>query len=62
MTTPMKKLAHIKTCGINIMTDARHGRGKNSKDTSLVTIEEIIHKVLNCGHGTKDDDKVSRRY
>lgn len=58
----MKKLPHMKTCGINIMTHARHGRGKNSKDTSLVTIWQIIHKVINCGHGTKDDDKVSQRH
>jgi uncharacterized protein YdaT len=34
--------------GINIMTDARHGWRKNSKDTSVVALGEQTHKVMDC--------------
>jgi predicted GNAT family N-acyltransferase len=34
--------------GINIMTDARHGWRKNSKDTSVVALGEKTHKVMDC--------------
>ena len=39
--------------GINIMTDARHGWRKNSKDTSVVALGEQTHKVMECVHITK---------
>jgi 5'(3')-deoxyribonucleotidase len=43
--------------GINIMTDARHGWRKNSKDTSVVALGEQTHKVMDCVHITKSQDK-----
>ena len=48
--------------GINIMTDARHGWRKNSKDTSVVTLGEQTHKAMDCVHITKSQDKVCQRY
>ncbi|CAC5412437.1 unnamed protein product [Mytilus coruscus] len=44
--------------GINIMTDSPLGWRKNAKDSSVVAIEDKIHKVLN----TKSDDSVSQRH
>lgn len=46
--------------GINIMTDARHGWRKNSKDTSVVALGEKTHNVMECGHVTKSQDKVAQ--
>jgi hypothetical protein len=37
--------------GINIMTDARHGWRKYSKDTSTVALGEKTHKVMDYVHG-----------
>ena len=34
--------------GIYIMTDARNGWRKNAKDVSIVSIENISHKALQC--------------
>jgi hypothetical protein len=48
--------------GINIMTDARHGWRKNSKDTSVVALGEQAHKVMDCVHITKSQDKVAQRH
>jgi hypothetical protein len=48
--------------GINIMTDARHGWRKNSKDTSVVALGEQTHKVMDCVHITKSQDKVAQRH
>ena len=48
--------------GINIMTDARHGWRKNSKDTSVVALEEQTHKVMDCVHVTKTRDPVTQRH
>ena len=48
--------------GINIMTDARHGWRKNSKDTSVVALGEQTHKVMDCIHITKSQDKVAQRH
>ena len=45
--------------GINIMTDTRHGWRKNSKDTSVLALGEQTHKVMNCVHNTKLQDKVA---
>jgi predicted GNAT family N-acyltransferase len=45
--------------GINIMTDARHGWRKNSKDTSVVALREKTHKVMDCVHVTKTRDSVT---
>lgn len=46
--------------GINIMTDARHGWRKNSKDTSVVALGEKTHNVMECVHVTKNQDKVAQ--
>ncbi|KAJ8297993.1 hypothetical protein KUTeg_024524 [Tegillarca granosa] len=48
--------------GINILTDARHGWRKNTKDTSVVAIGEETHKVIDCIHITKSDDNISQRH
>ena len=48
--------------GIDIITHARHGWRKNSKDTSVVTIGEKTHKVLDCVQVTKADDPVAQRH
>ena len=48
--------------GINIMTDARHGWRKNSKDTSVVALGEKTHKVMDCVHVTKTRDPVTQRH
>ena len=48
--------------GINIMTDARHGWRKNSKDTTVVALGDKTHKVMDCEHVTKAQDKVSQRH
>ena len=45
--------------GINIMTDTRHGCRKNSKDTSVLALGEQTHKVMDCVHITKLQDKVA---
>ena len=42
------------------MTDAPHGWRKNSKDTSVVALEEQTHKVMDCVHITKSQDKVAQ--
>jgi hypothetical protein len=47
---------------IHVITDAWHGWRKNAQDTSVVTIGERSHKVLNCVHVTKVDDPVSQRH
>ena len=44
------------------MTDARHGWRKNSKDTSVVALEEQTHKVMDCVHVTKTRDPVTQRH
>jgi hypothetical protein len=44
------------------MTDARHGWRKNSKDTSVVALGEQTHKVMDCVHITKSQDKVAQRH
>ncbi|CAG2254076.1 unnamed protein product [Mytilus edulis] len=48
--------------GINIMTDARHGWRKNAKDTTVVALGEKTHKVMDCEHITKSQDKVAQRH
>ncbi|CAC5372619.1 unnamed protein product [Mytilus coruscus] len=48
--------------GINIMTDARHGWRKNAKDTTVVALGEKTHKVMDCEHVTKSQDKVAQRH
>ncbi|CAC5410208.1 unnamed protein product [Mytilus coruscus] len=47
---------------INIMTDARHGWRKNAKDTTVVALGEKTHKVMDCEHVTKSQDKVAQRH
>lgn len=44
------------------MTDARHGWRKNSKDTSVVSLGEKTHKVMDCVHVTKTRDPVIQRH
>ena len=46
--------------GIDIVTDARHGWRKNSKDTSVVVIGDKTHKVLNCVHISKADGPITQ--
>jgi hypothetical protein len=48
--------------GINIMADARHGWRQNSKGTSVVALGEQTHKVMDCVHITKSQDKVTQRH
>ncbi|KAJ8322416.1 hypothetical protein KUTeg_000025 [Tegillarca granosa] len=48
--------------GINIMTDARHGWRKNAKDTSVVALGENMHKVIQCVHVTKSEERVSQKH
>lgn len=45
---------------IDIMTDARHGWRKNTKDSSIVCLGQQSHKVLE--HVTKSMDPVSQRH
>ena len=48
--------------GIDIMTDACHGWRKNAKNSCMVAIGDILHKVLQCIHITKADNMVSQRH
>jgi len=48
--------------GIDIITDARHGWRKNSKDTSVVAIGEKTHKVIDCVSVSHVDDRVTQRH
>lgn len=48
--------------GINIMSDARHGWRKNSKDTTVVALWERTHQVMDCEHITKAMDRVAQRH
>ena len=48
--------------GIDIQTDARHGRCKIAKDTSVVCIGDRSHKVLLNEYITKEDDHVTQRH
>ena len=44
------------------MADARHGWRQNSKGTSVVALGEQTHKVMDCVHITKSQDKVTQRH
>ena len=44
------------------MTDARHGWRKNAKDSSIVAIGDLSHKVLACEHVTKSDEIISQKH
>jgi hypothetical protein len=59
----LEEIASYEDLGtINIMPDARHGWRKNAKDTNVVAIGEMSHKVLSCQHVTKADDMISQRH
>lgn len=47
---------------IGIVTDARHGWRRNSRQTDVVAIGVETHKVLRVEVVTKDDDSVSQRH
>lgn len=47
---------------ISILTDARHGCRRNSKDTNVVCIGSSSHKVIREEHVTKTDDQCSQRH
>ena len=49
-------------CGIEIMTDVRHGWRKNAKVTSVVAVGNKYHHVLQHVHITKEDDLVTQRH
>ena len=60
-----EEISHIedlKTGGITVMSDARHGWRKNSKDSSVVVIGDKSHKVLCHQLVTRDDDPCSQRH
>lgn len=42
---------------ISILTDARNGFRKNSKDTNVVCIGNATHKVIREEHVTRTDDQ-----
>lgn len=42
---------------ISILTDARHGFRKNSKDTNVVCVGNATHKVIREEHVTRTDDQ-----
>ena len=48
--------------GISIITDARHGWRKNSRQTDVPCIGQRTHKVLCNQIVTKEDDPVSQRH
>ena len=47
---------------IDILTDARHDWRRNTKDTSVVAIGQLSHKVVACEHVTKDDCPISQKH
>ena len=47
---------------VDIMTDARHGRRKNAKDTNVVCSGQTTHNVLKDIHLTKDGDQCTQRH
>ena len=47
---------------MDIMSDARHGWRKNAKDTSVVALGDLSHKVIACEHVTTSDDPISQRH
>ncbi len=47
---------------IDIESDARHGWRENKKDTSVVCLGQMTHKVLRHEHVTKRDDLVTQRH
>lgn len=47
---------------ISILTDARHGFRKNSKDTNVVCIGNATHKVIRENHVTRTDDQCAQRH
>ena len=48
--------------GIHIMTDARHGWRRNSRQTDVVCIGQYTHKVLLDAIVSKDDDISAQRH
>ena len=48
--------------GINILTDARHGTRRNSKNTDVVCIGAESHKVLRVETVTRTDDPCDQKY
>ena len=51
-----------KKVPIDILTDARHGWRKNAKDTTVVAIGDLTHKVIANEHVTRSDDPVAQRH
>ena len=47
---------------IDILTDARHGWRNNAKDTTVVAIGDLTHKVIANEHVTRSDDPVAQRH
>ena len=47
---------------IDIMTDARHGWRKNSKDTNVVCIGLKTHRVLKAIHGTRLEEIFAQKH
>ncbi|XP_070556938.1 uncharacterized protein [Ptychodera flava] len=48
--------------GIDIMSDARHGTRKNSKNTDVVILGDISHKCIHKEVITKEDDSCTQRH
>lgn len=47
---------------IDILTDARHGWRKNTKDSTVVAIGDITHKVVACENVTRNQEPVSQKH
>ena len=62
MADEISHIEDLKSGGITVMSDARHGWRKNSKDTSVVVIGDKCHKVLAHQLVTKADDPCSQRH
>jgi hypothetical protein len=48
--------------GISIVTDARHGWRKNSRQTDVVCVGHLTHRVISNQIITKDDDPAAQRH
>ena len=51
-----------KNVPIDILTDARHGWRKNAKDTTVIAIGDLSHKVIANEHVTRSDEPVAQRH
>ena len=62
MAEAAMKESKDKTVGIDILTDARHGWRKNSRQTDVVCIGGNTHQVLTVQVVTSKDDPVAQRH